>query len=46
MIIEEILEGYNNIPVKSKEVIYPQSKDDKAPKHYFFSIFCGSRHII
>jgi hypothetical protein len=32
MIIEETLLGSNNTPVKSKEVIYPQSKDDKAPK--------------
>ena len=39
MIIEENLEGWNNIPVKSKEVIYPQSKDDKAPKNYFLGIF-------
>ena len=43
MIIEENLEGWNNIPVKSKEVVYPQSKDDKAPKNYFLGIFCGSR---
>ena len=35
MIVEENLEGWNNIPVKSKEVIYPQSKDDKAPKKLF-----------
>ena len=41
MIIEENLLGWNNTPVKSKEVIYPQSKDDKAPKNYF--LFCGSR---
>ncbi len=27
MIVEENLEGWNNIPVKSKEVIYPQSKE-------------------
>lgn len=39
MIVEENLEGWNNIPVKSKEVIYPQSKDDKAPKNYFLGIF-------
>jgi len=39
MIIEENLLGWNNIPVKSKEVIYPQSKDDKAPKNYFLGIF-------
>ena len=43
MIVEENLLGWNNIPVKSKEVIYPQSKDDKAPKNYFLGIFCGSR---
>jgi hypothetical protein len=30
MIVEENLLGWNNIPVKSKEVIYTQSKDDKA----------------
>ncbi len=39
MIIEENLEGWNNIPVKSKEVVCPQSKDDKAPKNYFLGIF-------
>ena len=43
MIIEENLLGWNNIPVKSKEVVYPQSKDEKAPKNYFLGIFCGSR---
>ena len=32
MIIEENLNGWNNNPVKTDEVIYPQSKDDKAPK--------------
>ena len=42
MIIEENLLGWNNTPVKSKEVVYPQSKDDKAPKNYFLGIFCGS----
>ena len=39
MIVEENLEGWNNIPVKSKEVIYPQSKDDKAPKIIFLVFF-------
>ncbi len=39
MIIEENLLGWNNTPVKSKEVIYPQSKDNKAPKKYFLGIF-------
>ena len=43
MIIEENLLGWNDTPVKSKEVIYPQSKDEKAPKNYFLGIFCGSR---
>ena len=43
MIIEEDLLGWNNTPVKSKEVVYPQSKDEKAPKNYFLGIFCGSR---
>ena len=43
MIIEENLLGWNNIPVKSKEIVYPQSKDEKAPKNYFLGIFCGSR---
>jgi hypothetical protein len=42
MILEENLLGWNNTPVKSKEVIYPHSKDDKAPKNYFLGIFCGS----
>ena len=40
MIIEENVNGWNNNPVKTDDVIYPQSKDDKAPKNY---IFCGSR---
>ena len=35
MIVEENLEGWNNISVKSKEVIYPQSKDDKAPRDIY-----------
>ena len=39
MIIEENLLGWNNTPVKSKEVIYPQSKNDKAPKYYFLGFF-------
>ena len=39
MIVEENLDGWNNIQVKSKEVIYPQSKDDKAPKNYFLVFF-------
>jgi hypothetical protein len=43
MIVEENSLGWNNIPVKTKEVIYPQSKDDKAPKNYCLGIFCGSR---
>ncbi len=38
MITEKHLLGWNNIPVKSKEVIYPQSKDDKAPKNCFSGI--------
>ncbi len=43
MIIEENVNGWNNKPVKMDDVIYPQSKDDKAPKYYFLGIFCGSR---
>jgi len=43
MITEQILTGWNNDPVKSDKVIYPQSKDNNAPKNYFLSIFCGSR---
>ena len=43
MIVEEKLDGWNNNLIKTDEVIYPQSKDDKAPKNYFLSIFCGSR---
>jgi hypothetical protein len=43
MIIEENLQGWNNNPVKTADVVYPQSKDDKAPKNYFLGIFCGSR---
>ena len=43
MIIEENLKGWNNNPVKTADVVYPQSKDDKAPKNYFLGIFCGSR---
>ena len=40
MIIEESLNGWNNTPVKTAEVVYPQSKDDKAPKKLF------SRYIL
>jgi hypothetical protein len=43
MIVEENVLGWNNIPVKTDEVIYPQAKDDKAPKNYFLGIFCGCR---
>ena len=43
MIIEENVIGWNNQPVKTDEVIYPQSKDEQAPKNYFLAIFCGSR---
>ena len=43
MIVEEKLDGWNNNLIKTDEVIYPQSKDDKAPKNYFLGIFCGSR---
>ena len=43
MIVEEKLDGWNNHLIKTDEVIYPQSKDDKAPKNYFLGIFCGSR---
>ena len=39
MIVEENLEGWNNIPVKSKEVIYPQSKDNKHLKIIFLVFF-------
>jgi hypothetical protein len=34
MIVEEKLEGWNNNFITTDEVIYPQSKDDKAPKNY------------
>jgi hypothetical protein len=43
MILEESLNGWNNNPVKTADVVYPQSKDDKAPQNYFLGIFCGSR---
>ena len=43
MIVEENVLGWNNIPVKTDEVIYPQAKDDKAPKNYFLGIFCGCK---
>ena len=39
MIVEEKLDGWNNNLIKTDEVIYPQSKDDKAPKNYFLGIF-------
>ena len=39
MIVEENVLGWNNIPVKTDEVIYPQAKNDKAPKNYFLGIF-------
>jgi hypothetical protein len=43
MIVEENINGWNNKPVKTDDVIYTQAKDDKAPKNYFLGIFCGSR---
>ena len=43
MIVEEKLDGWNNNLIKTDDVIYPQCKDDKAPKNYFLGIFCGSR---
>jgi hypothetical protein len=43
MIVEDNVLGWNNIPVKSDEVIYPQAKDNNAPKNYFLGIFCGCR---
>ena len=43
MITEENVNGWNNNPVKTDDVVYPQAKDDKAPKNYFLGIFCGSR---
>ena len=41
MIVEEKLDGWNNNLIKTDDVIYPQCKDDKAPKNYFLGIFCG-----
>ncbi len=38
MIVEERFLGWNNIPIKSKEAIYPKSKDDKAPKKHSCSL--------
>jgi hypothetical protein len=43
MIVEENLNGWNNNLIKTDDIIYPQSKDDKAPKNYFLGIFCGCR---
>jgi len=43
MISEENLSEWNNKPVKFSSVIYPQSKDNNAPKNFFLAIFCGSR---
>ena len=45
MIIEENVNGWNNKPVKTDDVIYPQSKDDKAPKNYFLGIFLACLEI-
>ena len=39
MIVEEKLDGWNNNLIKTDEVIYPQSKDDKAPKIIFLVFF-------
>ena len=43
MIVEENVIGWDNQPIKTGNVIYPQSKDEQAPKNYFLGIFCGSR---
>ena len=43
MIVEENVIGWDNQPIKTGNVIYPQSKDEQAPKNYFLAIFCGSR---
>ena len=39
MIVEDNVLGWNNIPVKSDEVIYPQAKDNNAPKIIFLVFF-------
>ena len=39
MIVEEKLNGWNNNLIKTDEVFYPQSKDDKAPKNCFLVFF-------
>ena len=39
MIIEENINGWNNNPVKTDEVIYSQAKDEKAPKILFSASF-------
>ena len=36
MISEQSLEGWDNNPVKFSNVKYPQTKDDNAPKNFFF----------
>ena len=43
MIVEENVMGWDNQPIKTGNVIYPQSRDEQAPKNYFLAIFCGSR---
>ena len=43
MITELSLTGWDNNPVKSEKVIYPQSKDKNSPKNYFLALFVGAR---
>jgi len=43
MITELSLTGWDNNPVKSEKVIYPQSKDKNSPKTYFLALFVGAR---
>jgi len=43
MITELSLTGWDNNPVKSEKVLYPQSKDKNSPKNYFLALFVGAR---
>jgi hypothetical protein len=44
MISEQSLEGWDNNPVKFSNVKYPQTKDDNAPKNFFWLSFVA--HVV
>ena len=43
MIEETTIPNWDNKPVKTKRVIYPQCKDQNAPANFYVALFVGSR---